>query len=641
VKIKNQINLFPYSLFFCLILFLTCFKPPQLPEWDTEVNIPLVTRRFLVKDFIDQKRFRINSDSSIEYFRVFKMETTLVYNKLNFSTVPQTETLKLSQFSFGNFSGKITIPLSAILGISLPEDPTPLPVPPLQKTLWLNLLLPDIQELAVQKGELSLAVINSTPITFDRIRISGGFFSDFILTELIGGGRVEAQKELAEGNIESPSPLTLNIFKEEGETLLLSVRDSLFLNFRIKKVKITSGILQPNKDHNITCEDSLFFTLEEDLHCEWMKINSAKIYLSIFSHFPFPLNASLSLPEIGKEMEITLPPSSPISEEIELGSVELTNRSNQGFLIRTVWRMRADEAQFFLLNATTYLSLFFYLDNLRPTSFAGEFRRPRYLNSAAESILSFLPGDPTGIKVKSASLNFHIVNRTGFSGVVNLTIWARNRHGHCESLSTEIPLNQNREVNSAVRIEQLLNIGPKVVKFFWGLRIFGPGVFSQEDFVCGDILFSLPLQIAFSPDTIYAYSFPVKLAEETREKIKRGIVEGGVTILLNNHLPLGIGASLILMGDPSPYPEGRGKDSLAFPIFIPPGKRGIDGFCERESDTTLTLAVSEENTPLFLAPEITSCLRLEFPASETVTVKTTDYLQFKSYATLRIRAKFN
>ncbi|MCS7249966.1 MAG: hypothetical protein N2323_04155 [candidate division WOR-3 bacterium] len=624
------------KLLFFVIFFFFCLEKPKLPEWDTEITIPLLEKKVTLFSLLDTHYFIFNSDSTLNFFYKTDFDTILPITKINFNIDRFDSVYYLNNFKVcDTFFSEIIINVEEILGILFPDSFIILPPARYSRDLEKLISIDDFHYGFIEEALLILKIENPSPINFKYFKVNLGNV-DFDL----GNVEPNSQKEHygAINNIFISSPinilLTYEIFTEES--LFVRKNDYLKLILKFINVKLREGKLKFKKTFlNNTCNYYINFS---DFDLYYGEIKEGYLELNFVNRFSFPLLIFLKIEEIDYEDSFNIfaysykKISLPLREKI----IRQNFPDNKGFLLLIEINAQISDSQnFFSVNRQDYFSFNGQIRDLKFKKIEGNFLSPLYfLNNQDSLIINFL-GNPKGIKFEKGEIFLEIISNVKAPITIFLNGKSINRNGEICSLHREInlPLRNGEpliRVNERIDATNLINNGPKILKFNYSGRINGQGKIEEKDFFLLNASFELPLKFSFSKDTFIAYEKEIFLSKEKGEEINKNLVGGELIIEAVNHFPIGFDGSLVIKSE---------EDSIILPFSLVSGVVSEKGCCEKEKRSEIILEIKENQLEIFKKEKLKTQLKINLPESDTVFLRSKDFLSFKSYAILKVKTK--
>lgn len=626
------------KLFFLGVFFLACLEKPKLPEWDTEITIPLLKKDFTIFSFLDSHYFTFNSDSIFNFFYQNSFDTFFPITKINFSSDRVNNTYYFNYFEIcDTFSKEIIINIEEILGVTIPDSFIILPPINLQKELEKVINLDNFHYGLIERSFFVLNIENHSLINFRYFKIN---ISNFNFN--LGILEPNSQKELSEiiENIFLSSPINLLLVYEisTDESLLVRKRDYLKLIFKFTNIKLIEGELK-FKNSVLNYTSTHYFNPSIDFDLNYGEIKEGFLDLDFINQFSFPLLISLKIGEINYENNFDINPygNKRIAISLEGKIIKQNSIDKKGFLLPIEINAQIkDTENFFNIRKEDYLSFSGLLRDLKFKKIDGAFLSPFYFLNKKDSLILDLLGNPKGIKFERVEMFLDFIYDIEVPIKFFLTGKSVNRNKEVSSLYKEIELPSRngqpiQRINEKIDITNLINNGPKVLEFNYSGRIIGKGELEEKDFILVNASVEIPLKFSFSKDTFIAYEKEIYLKESEKEKINKNLVGGELVVEVINHFPIGFDGSIVIKSE-------RG-DSVVLPFVLQSGIVSKKGYCEKEKESEIVLEMNERELEIFKKEGLKTILKIYLPESDTVLLRPNDFLSFNTYAILKVKTK--
>jgi|GEM_PF-1941012 len=641
-----------------------CLERPKLPEWETEINIPLLNDTYTISDLIKvTNKFRISQDSIVQFYSEFNIDTATPQPILNLFSQNYNLDLKVSEFEISNLDiNRINLSLIDITELPLPDTAVRIPIPGFSQTLNYLINLPDIQRIELASGIWKVRIHNYTNLNFDSLVLNGPTI-DNMRTGWIGAQTTKEMEQSIQSNlVENPVFVEIRLISPGSapDSIWVSGLDSLVIELALDSARILSGILCLPE---ITAENRTLI----DVNCSQnFKIDSLELaggdaLLNFYNSLPTNLWINLQITKLNYRNTFRIESNGTISVPISLAGLKLTSQDSSN--LKEIKGIQVDmictaesTTNFVVIDQADGLTVNYLISNLNFRQLAGEFLQPIHLTSPEKNLFS-IPGQGThGLRVSSAEVFLHIFNTVGFPAELKFRIFARRDNGdsiyHIENIrvepgSPELP----SEVNLTIPVARIINFGARQIKFATEVTIFGKGRVDANSFACGNGYLSSPLRIAFNSDTTFLGEYRFSLKEKDRQDIldwQTGVhgwqvVSAEFYSDFSNHFPVGFNARLVVTPDTSSSELNlAADDSLVVPLIIPSGY--VTGpwqnqYCARAKDSTMIITLDENDITLFTLPSLRSHLVFYFLPSDTVTIRPDDFLKLFSRAVIKLQVK--
>ncbi|MEO0088080.1 MAG: hypothetical protein ABIK77_03050 [candidate division WOR-3 bacterium] len=627
------------KIFLLILFFLACLEKPKFPEWDTEITIPLLEKNLTIFSFLDSHYFKINSDSVFNFFYQNDFDTVFPITKINLNISGFNASYYFNNFEiYDTFYNEITVNIEEILGITIFDSFVILPPINQRKNLKKILNLNDIRNGFIEEIFMIIEIENYSPINFEYFEID---FNNFYIN--LENIRANSQKKHSEKFsdifISSPSNIFLNYQILTEDSVLVRKRDFLKIIIKFTKIRLREGELKLKKAYLEHIYNYNFVSSGFELRSG--KIKEGFLELEFINQFPFPLLISFKIKEINYENSFNISPYTykKISLPLEGKSIRQNSFDRKGGLIVPIEISAQinDTGKFFNIKKENYFSLTGCIENLKFKEIEGNFLFPYYFVNKEDSIVINFLGNPKGIKFEKGEILLEFWYNIKMPIRIFLTGKSINRNQEICSLYKEIclPVGNGQPLNKLserIDITNLINNGPRILKFSYSAKIDGQGKIEEKDFVLLNVSVDIPLKFSFVKDTFIAYKKEIFISGEESEKIKKNLLGGELIVEATNHFPIGFDGSLIIKSKE----EG---DSIVFPFMLLKGEVSEKGYCEKEKESKIILEIKEDQLEIFKKEKLEALLKINLPESDTVVLKPNDFLSFKSYGILKIKTK--
>jgi hypothetical protein len=626
---------------FLTIFFFSCLEKPKIPDWDTEITIPLLEKKFTIFSFLDSSYLTFNTDSSLNFFYQDEFETLYPISKINFNSYQFNKSYYFNQFEIKDtFSTEIIINIEEILGIPFPDSLLILPPTNIERELSKTVNINALHYAFLEKFFLILNLENHSLLNFSSFKIEYNKLN-ISFDNLSPNSQEERVVSDADLFIASPFNLLLTFKILTEDSVLLRKSDFIKLVLKFIDCRVAYGELKLKKTV-FNWEENYPLSLSSIFDLNYGEIKEGYAELNLFNNFPFPLTLTFKIKEINYEDSFLLSPFYNQKKTIPLaGKIIFQNSSDKkGVFVYSleIKAQPADTENFFNIQKENYFSFSGEMKELKFRKIKGKFSSPLFLINKKDSIISEFLGNPKGIKLERVELILGLVYNFSLPIKIFLAGKSINRNQEACSLFKEIslppvngqPLNY---ITQKIDITSLINNGPRILQFHYSIKIEGEGEIGEDDFMTAKMTIDAPLKFTFEKDTFIAYEKKIVIGEEEKKKINEKLVGGELVISATNHFPIGFEGSLILK------PKAGNNDSLILPFTLLSGEVSEKGYCERERKSEIVLAMAEPEMKIFQNEELNVYLKINLPEREIVILKPSDFLSFQSYATLKVKTK--
>jgi hypothetical protein len=656
-----------FAVFFLLgvlcLLSWRCLEQPRMPSWDTEITVPLLNDTYSIADLLQvSNQFRILDDSIVQFYSEFNIDTITPQRILNLLAQNYNLNLTISQFQVTNlYVGRLVLSLNDIVGSALPESTVRTIIPSFTQTINNYINLPDIQRVELSSGIWKCRIQNFTNLNFDSLVLSSPSVPYVRATGIGANSTSMLDQKVDNSFLENPIAVQIGLGSPGSfpDSIYVSGLDSIVIELTIDSLRLSSGVLRlpETRAENQTAVN---VNSDQRFRIDSLELASGEALLNFFNTLPTALLINLTVADLNYNQTFRIEPNGsifvPISlAGLKLGGTDLPHSSNQDGMsvVVNVDLTSEPSHDFVTLEHDDGMIANYSLANLSFRYLFGELIQPIYISSP-EKVLFTFPGQGTpGIKVSSAEVSLHLINSIGFPAEVRFRIFARKDNGDSIYQFENIDIQPGcyespSELHVTIPVTNVVNFGARQIKFSTDIRIFGQGRIDANSFARGNGCLSTPLRITFNADTTFFGEYRFSLGEKDRQTIcdwqsgKYGIkvIDAEFSSDFSNHFPIGFDARLVVAEDT--FGGVQSSDSIVIPLHIRSGV--VSGtwqnqHCTRATDSTVIIGLDETDIGLFTNPYLSSHLMLYFLPSDTVTIRTEDYLNLLSRVLIKLRVK--
>jgi len=620
-----------------LIIISSCFKKPH---WETNITIPLVSKSYPIIDRLDTSYFRINADSSINFFINDRLDTVKLLDSIHIEDYSDSSQTALSNFLFTNLaSSAINLTAEHLSGLNLPETTLLIPIPPFTHIIEETLSIHNIQSAIINRAALHLIVNNFSRLTFDSLKCYLSDFETICVPALDSLSAIELSRLVEDIAIDSliPFRIFLSSSGTGSESILISTYDSMKFTVVFDSVRINSGCFHPNQPRHIRSFKERMYALPlnyqiriSDLVCD-----SGLLSIHINNNFPISCEIQLTIPELFFDTSLPLIAFDSISY-----FVDLTNRIYHNTSLESTQLTLRSLVEFDL--DTTYISFTpenamlvrYQLTGIQIESIAGTIIDTITQAFSADTVDISIPNFLNRAQAVHAYAILNITNAVAFPMNLVLNITAKNISGDSTSIDTIFSITPatptNPQVSTLVmNCTQLFNIHPDFAILNAEISSFGNGWMNGSSYNTADYVITSPLQVVLRADTITYDPDTIKITEDARNTIRNNINSGIFFAHIQNHLPANLSGKLIL--------ENLQFDTVQIALTIPSGIVNDTGLVITPADTNLTITLSQQKVEdIFTDSLLKVYLTLYIPDTDTITITGYDYLKIvNSYAKIQ------
>ena len=617
------------------VISLSCFKRPKL---QTEITIPLLSRKLRVTELLDSNFFRINPDSSIDLFYEARIDTFRVNDSLKIFELHDTVNLTLSDFIIEDLiSSTLSLTLGDI-GINLPE--TIIPVPPFDTTLFgLELGLGGIDNLNIVEMVLELQISNFTQLSFDSFGLNLQEIGDFDFGTINPEQTITRRERIQQISLDDSIILMDINISSPGSPVPIRVsrHDSLRIKLVIDSLRISSGTFRVPA-HGMAANRQGICRVPSNfqVHIDSLRFLSGDLALTLENQFPCSIRTFIHLREFDFDSTVILPARTRNIFNLDFSGRSYINPNPEStFLNCSTEVIVESSAQPIRFESTDFLSVSYLFTNPKISIFVGSIYDTIKSQMRPKTINFNFPRGLHHINAQNAELAAEIISGLEFPVIFYLKLEADNDYEEQLAIDTLIEIQPGspslpRTTPLLMNITQLINIVPRNLTVTGFRGVTGTGQAEERSFIAGAYSFMSPLRLAFDSSIINFNPQQVNIEEKYRDDIEYYLVSAAITAHYINHLPFGLAGELKIES-PNTNPV-----TLPFQVFMPE----IDertGLVSAPKDTIITIALDPDQTNIFKQNQIFATASLFLPRTDTVSVTARDYFSIDySYGKLKL-----
>jgi len=623
-----------------------CLRPPELPQWDVDVAIPVFQGGFRLLNWLDPEHFEIAPDSSISFRLVLPIDTVRPDGAVDLLSVNEVNDFQVADFLFRGFGGgRVNIELGELLGIPIPDTGMKLCVAPFEKTTVRDCQLPDIQSAEIVEGVANVTVGNYTKLAFDSVVV----WSPVNMVRL---GRLEPgeseSRRIAVGGVVVVSPLALRIGVGSAgtgvDTVQLAKADSLVVTLVLDSLHITSGRVRV-----LGAEGGRRYPVKlvsaRPMRIDSLTLSQGRCDFVLANRFAIPIQIHFGVPGLGIESDCPIEPYHATTLGADLKQLTITNRGRMNSLFDFFVTAKAGPCSSFVeLSKDDGLGVAYTTAELKAQAVTGEFRQPVYVASRLET-LPRIPFGVRGLRMSHVELALDMDNTVGFPIEIEVRLTAcrdARAVGRLERVLILEPgqLGAPSHSSNIVDITDLINTGPDFITFEYVASVMDQGSFGAGACVTGQALVSTPLRLALAADTVELPARLVSLSETQRQQLAGHLVSGAAQVTATSRVGVGLRGQLVVVPDATANRDSATVvDSIVLPFAVPAGRLDRRGFCVATQDTALTFELDSSQVSLFRTHPLNVRVSFELPNSDTVIVWASDTVSVSALVRLRVRVK--
>lgn len=662
------------SLVICLLFLASCqLAPPQAPEWETEINLPIINKRFAMQEIIaDEEDFYSDQNGLVHFASEAQLDSFYVGERLAINALQQD-----FRYELGRFEVPAPKPLHAEISLSqiFPAATTlagqTAPIPPFAFTLP-QLDFQDYENFVFvdgATGTLTVYLRNGFPVPLGPLQID------------IRDGSVDTTIVAFEHNSEIPPNGTMTrVLDLGGRTFSNSVTfvisgqspgsrgNLVFIDPDSKsQLTLTASSLQVNGAHarleTQTLEDQGTVEVGDSLHLVFARVKSGAITLNLQGNFPVRTRISIALPDFRSpwndtlKSAITLSPNGGGSLLLDLAGYTLQPQpaafGHQK--IRFLWKVSTLNAahEFVALTSAANLSATCASTKIIFSEVQGAFvakqiaLEPQTFNLDLPAGLDSLRLLDTRLQIILRNgINFPVQTDLRLEGFpergpkVQLVVRERIAPAQADGIpvETQILLAGNAMQNFLNALPRTIKVSGKV----WvGQRSYSGSV-RARDAVATTLRFDAPLALVLPAQKVESEVSTITFDESTRERISKNLVSGGVKLRLDNRLPFEASAAVHIARNANEV--FRKPDLIVGPVQIAlPQLDPMTGRALQPRRSEATLALNETQLKLFQTSPLYVGVLLTLPGSngKVIRLAADDYVDVQGGVNLRLQMNEN
>ena len=637
---------------FILIFASSCLKKPGLPQWYSTYSFPVLHDTIKVWDLLgDTSHVVVDSDSIITFNVSVDIDTIHPAKDMKISTIDTTIRAGFGRLMVSNIaSGAITVTWDSILRSDMfrdlldtirnhPYDSIRVTIPEVVPDTILDttVTLPRFSWAQINFMSVTIHLQNNFPVAIAPYHIWIYSIGESDTTLIFDGG-----KDTVNADERIDTTLTIeNVFITNRlriieylgvpgrPDVLVSYSNHFYAQVILDSIIVDSArALFQGLTHSDTFNINPTF---EQGTIDTVMIDRGHINFSIYN----PININLDVNVRSNNLisggapfdtNITISPNDTTLISFGLnGKIIVFNDSGISFNVTT----DIDSDWIELRNYDSVI-VRVISDTIIVGYFSGNF----------DSVETDIPEIDTTLDIPD-TLNLHlthvyltgnIVQTLNFAPVVNLTATVINVNGDTVSQIYNIHLRRGNPGNPSTTpidfdIGNLFWFVPQQVRISGNVVVDGHGSAYRNDWVTGHVEITVPFTIVFSPDTIVSDTSIDSLEVDT--SLINRLDYAKLFIRVRNRIPLGFSAKFVMFSN--------WGDTLKKEFTIPPAPHDESGRAIEEKDTTLTFTLTHDEAETFAAPEQTSWIEIYIPQTDTVSIRSSDYIRVDVLGEVRAR----
>jgi len=627
----------------CVLVGAFCLKPPEMPQWDVSLNIPLYRGNFRLVDLLDTAQFHVQPDSTVAFAVDVPIDPVTPGEALDVFAVNKSVRIGLADFVISGLGdGQVRADLSDIVKVPLPDSGAKGVLEPFEATFERECPLSGVADADIVQGLVRVTATNYTALAFDSLVVSSAL-GVCRLGALPAHGIGAARMDVGGATVSSPMLLTCNVGSPgTGDSVQLSKHDSVVVRLEFDSLRVGSARIQiPEAQGQKRCQVGI--ASSKPFRIDSLALNSGTCCLQVANEFGVPADVQVDVPKLGINSSYRLEGHGTVSLDLDLAGLKLDNRSRVNSLFDFHVTAEPERTEDFVeLSKSDGVAVSYQTTELGTRVVAGEFLQPVYVGSARRKLPQLVPYGIKGLRVVSAELALDFDNSVGFPLDLYLKLTSLRDGASAAVVETTVTVaagqGMPRLSEFILPMTGLINAGPDSICLEYTARILGSGSCEQGASVTGRAMVSTPLRIAFVPDTVPTPARQVQISGDQRQLIAKHLVGAGASLNIVNHLPIGLGGRLVISRD-STATGTTLTDSVVIPFGVRGGKCDRRGNCVGDADTALAFELDSAEVSLLHAWPLNARVLFELPRTDTVNVLTTDRMAFDALLNLRVRVK--
>ncbi len=654
----------------CLVLLASCqLAPPQAPSWETEINLPLINKRYAMSEIIaDEAEFYADQDGLVHFASESKLDSFSVGERLAINGLQQN-----FGYQLGRFQVPAPTPLNAEISLRqiFPAATTlagqTAPIPPFA----LSLSLFDFQDydsfvfVDGATGTLTVYLRNGFPVPLGplRVEIRDGNTDTTIIAfdhnaEIPPNGEMTRALDLGgrsfSNNItpvisgQSPGSRGNRVFIDPESKSRLTLTASAF---EASGARARIGTQTLKDEGQIAVGDSLNIVSAH--------IKSGAITLNLQGNFPVRSEIAVALPDFRSSANdtlksaITLSPNGNSTLTLDLTGYILQPQP-EAFgqqKIRFLWQVRTLNGanEFVTIASEAGVQATCASTRIVFAQVQGAFTA-KQITLDPQTFDLDLPAGLDSLRLLEARLQIILRNGINFPVQTDLRVEGfpergpkvqlviRERIAPGQANGTPV---ESQIVLTGTAMQNFLNALPRTVKVtgkVWvGERSYSGSV-RERDAVATALRFDAPLALVLPSQKVESEVGTLKIDESTRERIAKNLIRGGLALRFDNRLPFEASAAVHLAR--SVANVFRDPDLVIGPVKIAlPPIDPVTGRAQQPRGSEAALVLNETQLELFQTSPLYIGVLLTLPGSngKVIRVAVDDYVDVQAVANLRLQ----
>jgi len=630
------------------IVSASCLKKPNSPNWDVDLNMPLLDTTYYVQDFLEDGPFSVNPGDSVLILDLsFDLDTMRIEENLDLedwdTTIAHTiGTFKLTdRKTFGTGLALPDLGVPAWMAESLAvNDSIYTPVPPIyDQSKELSDSVENLRKAYVIRGVMDLRLENEFPFELNPFIITVYNVLDdtvelkSVETVLPPDTTVVIDFDTSDIHLGNTFIFLLQYGTPgSSQPVWIKEGDSVRINIGIDTVEVESAVAYIDE---LQISDSTELFPEIELaEIDTAIFASGTIDFDVVNSSEVRGLLNIVIPEL--ELDTALPiegaQGSPWNGDFSIPLSGRTLCPGQGNRLSVIYNVDLTP-DWYTLSAEDGFSIEAGLKGIQIA----------HLRGTIDSLIIDIPEIDTSVDIPEGFQNISfqevflspfVANSMGFeaNALFHVTVIKGNEI-RSDTFHLHIPAASGNEPalwDTLLEISDLLEISPERILAGGSVLISGQGTVDRDDFVWTKVELNAPLTVSISPDTITTnVSVDSSVIDSS---LGETVKSGALFLMLRNRLPLGLKLKLHV------EEEERG-DSLLRVIEIPAAPVSEAGWSERDTAFNIELSLSEKEIEIFTRKPRKSWAEIIFPGTNgiPVTLRASDYIDIRGFARFRVR----
>jgi hypothetical protein len=656
-----------------LVLASCQFAPPQAPSWETEINLPLINKRYAMSEIIaDEEEFYADQEGLVHFAAAVQLDSFGVGERLAIGALQESFDYRLGRFKISAPSAlSAEISLRQIYPASGNQAGQTAAIPAFGFSLALH-NLPDFDSFFMvdrATGTITISLRNGLPVPLGplRIELREGNADTLIAaldhnSEIPPNGAMTRALDLGgrsfSNNIapvfsgQSPGSRGNLVFIDPNSTARLSVTASAF---EVESARARVGTLKLEDAGEIPVGDSLQITSA--------LVKSGVLTLNLQGDFPVRTAVELALPDFRASNNDTLkaalivPPSGNSTLQLDLAGYNLQPRPAPfgQQQIRFLWKARTLNSanEFVTLTSGAGIRAACASTKIVFAKLQGAFTAKEIALAPQTFALNF-PAGLDSVQLVQAQLQIIVRNGINFPVQTDLRVEGFPERGPKVQLfireritpgrADGAPVESRLLINGAT-IQNFLEAVPRTLKAsgrVWVGEKSYSGSVSENNAVAASLHFDTPLALVLPGQKVESEVSTLTIDETTRARLTKNLLRGSITLRLDNRLPVEASAAVQLARKAANV--FRAPDLIVGPAKIAlPQLDPITGRAVQPRSSEAVLALNEAQLKLFQTSPLYVGVLLALPGSngKVIRIAMEDYVEVRALATIRLQADEN